>query len=44
MVKILDAARMNRHLGWSPPTSLRDGLTKTIAWYRANKAEADQRF
>lgn len=44
MVKVLDAARMKQHLGWTPPTSLREGLAKTIAWYRANKAEADGRF
>jgi GDP-L-fucose synthase len=44
MVKVLDATRMQRSLGWTPPTSLREGLAKTIAWYRANKTEADQRF
>jgi GDP-L-fucose synthase len=44
MVKVLDATRMKGSLGWTPPTSLRDGLARTIAWYRANKAEADQRF
>ncbi len=44
MVKVLDATRMTQHLGWTPPTSLREGLAKTIKWYRANKAEADQRF
>jgi GDP-L-fucose synthase len=44
MVKVLDAARMRQHLRWTPPTSLRAGLRKTIEWYRANKAEADARF
>jgi GDP-L-fucose synthase len=44
MMKILDATRMKQQLGWTPPTTLRDGLAKTIAWYRANKPEADQRF
>ena len=44
MVKVLDATRMKRYLDWTPPTSLRDGLAKTIEWYRANKVEADQRF
>jgi GDP-L-fucose synthase len=43
MVKVLDATRMTHHLGWTPPTSLRDGLARTIAWYRTNKAEADAR-
>ncbi len=44
MMKVLDATRMKQHLGWTPPTSLRDGLAKTIEWYRANKVEADKRF
>jgi GDP-L-fucose synthase len=44
MVKVLDATRMKQHLGWTPPTSLRDGLAKTVAWYRANKAAADTKF
>jgi GDP-L-fucose synthase len=44
MVKVLDATRMRRYLGWTPPTSLREGLARTVAWYRANKAEADQKF
>ena len=44
MVKVLDATRMKRCLGWTPPTPLREGLAKTVAWYRANKAEADQKF
>jgi GDP-L-fucose synthase len=43
--KVLDVTRMKRVLdGWSPPTSLRDGLAKTIAWYRANKAQADAKW
>lgn len=44
MVKVLDATRMRRHLGWTPPTSLREGLAKTIDWYRTNKAEADKKL
>jgi GDP-L-fucose synthase len=36
---------MKRELdGWAPPTSLRGGLAKTIAWYRANKAQADAKW
>jgi GDP-L-fucose synthase len=43
--KVLDVTRMKRVLnGWSPPTSLKDGLAKTIAWYRANKAQADAKW
>lgn len=43
--KVLDVARMRRVLdGWAPPTGLRDGLAKTIAWYRANKAQADAKW
>lgn len=44
-LKVLDVARMTRVLdGWSAPTSLRDGLARTIAWYRENKAEADAKW
>jgi GDP-L-fucose synthase len=44
MVKVLDATRMKRHLDWTPPTSLREGLARTIDWYRTNKAEVDKKF
>jgi GDP-L-fucose synthase len=44
-LKVLDVTRMRQVLdGWRPPTSLRDGLAKTIAWYRANKAVADAKW
>ncbi len=44
-LKVLDVTRMKQVLdGWTPPTSLRDGLTKTIAWYQAHKAEADAKW
>lgn len=44
-MKVLDVARMKQVLdGWTPPTSLKDGLAKTIAWYRANKEEADEKW
>lgn len=43
--KVLDVTRMKQALdGWVPPTSLKDGLARTIAWYRANKAEADAKW
>lgn len=43
--KVLDVTRMRQTLGdWTPPTDLRSGLAKTIAWYRANKAEADAKW
>ncbi|MFO0960459.1 MAG: NAD-dependent epimerase/dehydratase family protein [Isosphaeraceae bacterium] len=43
--KVLDVNRMKAALdGWVPPTSLKDGLKKTIGWYRANKAEADAKW
>jgi len=41
--KILNIARMREVLGWSAPTSLKEGLTKTIRWYERNKIEADAR-
>jgi GDP-L-fucose synthase len=45
MKKVLDVTRMKRALdGWVPPTDLRAGLAKTVAWYRANKAQADTKW
>ncbi|MFM7128660.1 MAG: NAD-dependent epimerase/dehydratase family protein [bacterium] len=45
MRKVLDVTRMKAALGgWSPPTTLRAGLEKTVSWYRANKAEADAKW
>jgi GDP-L-fucose synthase len=44
-MKVLDVARMRRVLdGWTPPTTLKDGLTQTISWYRAHKAQADAKW
>lgn len=44
-LKVLDVTRMKHVLdGWTPPTSLKGGLAKTIAWYRANKAQADTKW
>ncbi len=44
-VKVLDVSRMKRVLdGWTPPTDLKSGLAKTVAWYRANKAQADSKW
>jgi GDP-L-fucose synthase len=37
--KMMDNARLAA-LGWRAKTSLREGLTKTYKWYRANVAEA----
>ena len=43
--KVLDVTRLRESLGgWEPPTALKPGLEKTIAWYRANKAEADAKW
>jgi GDP-L-fucose synthase len=45
MIKVLDVERMRRVLeGWTPPTHHETGLSKTIAWYRANKAQADAKW
>ncbi|MFH1862095.1 MAG: NAD-dependent epimerase/dehydratase family protein [bacterium] len=44
MVKILDVTKMRKALRWTPPTSLKSGLEKTIHWYRENKTAADARF
>ena len=43
MMKVLDATRMKQVLGWSPPTSLAEGLRKAVDWYAAEKAVADLR-
>src|SRR3954463_7361772 len=44
-LKVLDVTRMKQVLdGWVPPTRLRDGLARTVAWYRANKAQADAKW
>ncbi len=42
--KVLAVEKMKSVLNWQPPTSLREGLAKTITWYEANKAEADARL
>jgi GDP-L-fucose synthase len=44
-MKVLDVTRMTRALdGWAPPTDLRSGLARTVAWYRAHKAQADAKW
>jgi GDP-L-fucose synthase len=35
-VKFLDTVKMKKELGWSPRTSLKDGVAKSIAWYQEN--------
>ncbi len=34
--KILDVTRMKRLLDWEPRTSIRDGIRRTVEWYRQN--------
>jgi GDP-L-fucose synthase len=43
-MKILDPSRARQHLSWRPSHDLSQGLMKTVAWYEANKAEADARW
>ena len=38
--KLLDTGRL-QELGWRPSTTLRDGIERTVAWYRKHR---DQRF
>ena len=35
----IDSNKINRVLGWTPKTSLADGLKKAHDWYLANKDE-----
>jgi UDP-glucose 4-epimerase len=35
----LDPGRAGIHLGWKPYTSLDEGLTRTVDWFRANQSE-----
>jgi GDP-L-fucose synthase len=39
--RCLDTSRASERLGWRARTTLEDGLTRTIAWYRAHRAEAE---
>lgn len=41
--KVLDVGRMREVLGWEPPTSLEEGLEKTLEWYLPSKEAADAR-
>lgn len=41
--KVLSTERCRTRLGFQPETSLEAGIGETVAWYSANKAEADAR-
>jgi GDP-L-fucose synthase len=38
--RLFDVSKARRELDWEARTSLRDGLAKTVAWYRANRKTA----
>jgi GDP-L-fucose synthase len=40
MLKGFDVTRMKEWLAYSAPTSLRDGLRQTVAWFEANYHQA----
>jgi len=42
--KVLDVSRMKEELNWEPRTNLKEGLNKTIEWYKANKKKADEKY
>jgi GDP-L-fucose synthase len=39
-VRCFDVSKAERDLGWRAETGLRQGLEKTVAWYRLNRATA----
>lgn len=41
--KVLDTVKMKKELQWEPPTSLEQGLSKTIKWFEENYEEALKR-
>ena len=43
-MKVLDVTRMRARSTAGRRRRLREGLAKTIAWYRANKAQADAKW
>lgn len=42
-VKILDIQKMKAALHWSPRTTLRNGISKTIQWYNATEIQTRQK-
>jgi GDP-L-fucose synthase len=42
--KVFDVSRMKTHLEWDPPTSIHDGIGKTVCWFRENYSLAIQRW
>jgi GDP-L-fucose synthase len=38
--RMFDVSKAKKELGWHARTSLREGLAKTVDWYRANQASA----
>lgn len=43
-VRVLDISRARERLGWEPKISLKEGIGKTIAWYRQNKDKLSGHF
>ena len=42
--RAVDAGRARELFGFKAPTDFRTGLTRTIDWYRSNRAEAESRL
>lgn len=43
-LRLMDATRAQNELGFTPKTSLRDGVAQTIAWYKEYGAQSDKRY
>ena len=43
-IRLVDMTRAKEMLGFSPRTSIRDGIAATVEWYKENSASAKDRY